>query len=392
MCRIHLSLVSAALAFMAGGSIPGAEPAVDAPAEKAMLTSDKQIESLLEPIREKYKVPGIVAGIVEDDELKMVAAVGVRKFGSPEAITVIDKLHLGSDTKAMTATLLAELVEQKKLSWDSRVGDVFPDVAPQLHADYRSVTLAQLLTHRAGLPANGPWWSLGKGPLVNQRETLLNVVLSRPPVHSPGSRYLYSNVGYVIAGHMAEQVTGQSWEELMAARLFHPLKMSSAGFGSPGPKNKVDQPWGHRVVSGSVEASQADNDPAMGPAGTVHCSLSDWARFVALHLQGARSKGTLLTAETFKVLHTPPSEQDYAFGWIVTERPWAKGSALAHSGSNTMWYATVWIAPARNAAFLAVANHGGDAGREACDASIVALIGFYEKSSGRVPTEGASKN
>ena len=364
------------MVFLTGALRLAAEPPASKATAKAALVSDKNIEALLETIREKYKVPGIVAGIVENDELTVAGAVGIRKIGSPEAITVNDKLHLGSDTKAMTATLLAELVEQKKLSWDSTVGDVFPRLKADFHADFRGVTLAQLLTHRAGLPANGDWWSLGKGPVVKQRETLLKTMLASPPASPPGTKFLYSNVGYAIAGHMAEQVTGKSWEQLMTTRLFKPLGMSSAGFGWPGEKNSIEQPWGHRLVSGEEVAFQADNAPALGPAGTVHCSLSDWAQFAALHLQGARGKGKILKPATFKTLHTSPAGGDYACGWLVVERPWAKGTALTHSGSNTMCYATVWIAPALNAAFLAFANHGDAPGAESCDATIGALIEY----------------
>jgi CubicO group peptidase (beta-lactamase class C family) len=377
----NLPVVGMALVLLTGTLPLAAEPPASKATVKAALVSDKDMEALLEPIRRKYKVPGIVAGIVKNGRLAVAGAVGIRKLGSPQAITVNDKLHLGSDTKAMTATLLAELVEQEKLSWESTVGDIFPRLKAGFHADFRGVTLAQLLTHRAGLPANGDWWSLGNGSLVEQRGTLLKKMLASPPIDPPGTKFLYSNAGYAIAGHMAEQVTGKSWEQLMTTRLFKPLGMSSAGFGSPGTKDKVEQPWGHRLVSGVEEASQADNAPALGPAGTVHCSLSDWAQFVALHLQGARGKGKILKPATFTVLHTPPSGEDYACGWIVVERPWAKGRALTHSGSNTMWYATVWIAPALNAAFLAVANHGDAPGAESCDVTIQALIEYHRKST-----------
>lgn len=342
------------------------------------LASDQQIEALLEPIRNKHGLPGLVAGVVVNDRLKVAGAVGLRKHGYPEKMTVNDQLHLGSNTKAMTATLLGLLVDRKKLEWDSTIGQVFSDVKSALHPEFRDVTLLQLLTHRAGVPANGPWWRLGNGSRVEQRQVLLTEILSSAPVHKPGTTTLYSNVGYVIAGHMAEQVTGKPWEELITADLFKPLKMQSTGFGIPGIKDQVDQPWGHRFADGKIEALQIDNDPALGPAGTVHSTLDDWSRFVALHLQGARGQAMLLMPETFDVLHRPTPGNEFACGWIVTERPWGKGVVLTHTGSNTTWYATVWIAPKLNAAFLAVTNLGGDRGHAACDEAIVQLIAFQK--------------
>jgi CubicO group peptidase (beta-lactamase class C family) len=348
--------------------------------------TDKQINALLVPIREKHHVPALVAGIVTEKGLTRAGAVGIRKTGAPEGITLVDKLHIGSDTKAMTATLLALLVEEKKLSWKSTVTDVFPHLKSNLHADFQNVSLEQLLTHRAGLPANANYSNLS-GTVVEQRDALMRQVLSQAPLHQPGSKSLYSNVGYIIAGHFAEQATGRAWEELMTDRLFRPLSMSSAGFGPPGTTGRIDQPWGHRLAGEKLEAVQGDNPPVLGPAGRVHLTLRDWGKFVELHLQGARGKANLLLKPaTFKVLHTPPpgaGEEQFAMGWGITHRDWTRGPVLTHDGSNTLWYATAWIAPESDIAFLAVANQGDSAGRQATDEAVAALIGLYKKSAGR---------
>ena len=254
-----------------------------------------------------------------------------------------DVVHLGSDTKAMTATLLGILVEEAKLAWSSTVRDVFPDRAKSLHPGFQGVTLWQLLTHRAGLPANGPWWNLKGRTTTEKRQDLLMRMMKDAPLSKPGSTFAYSNVGYAIAGLMAEQVTGRSWERLMSDRLFEPLGMASAGFGPPGTPGKLDAPWGHDDKN---QPSQSDNAAALGPAGTVHATIPDWAKFAALHLRGDQGKARLLKPATFRMLHTPPSGGDYAGGWMVVDRPWAGGKALTHSGSNTMWYCTIWLAPA----------------------------------------------
>jgi CubicO group peptidase (beta-lactamase class C family) len=160
----------------------------------------------------------------------------------------------------------------------------------------------------------------------------------------------------------------------MRERLFEPLGMESAGFGSPGHPGKVDQPWGHRVTRKQVEPTLIDNAPAMGPAGTVHCSISDWAKFAALHLQGERGNSRLLKPATLRALHTPPKGRDYASGWIVTEQPWAGGRALTHSGSNTLWFCTIWLAPVLDVAILVATNRGGKEAETACNAAATALI------------------
>src|SRR5690606_36603209 len=149
------------------------------------------------------------------------------------------------------------------------------------------------------------------------------------------------------------------WEQLMRERLFVPLGMTSAGFGAPGSAEAVDQPRGHRANGCPQDpGAGADNPPAIGPGGTVHCTLQDWARFIAMHVDGASDAAPgappLLQKETLESLHIPCAGkgQPYAMGWLITERPWARGEqdgdrgrVLTHAGSNTMWFAVAWLAP-----------------------------------------------
>jgi CubicO group peptidase (beta-lactamase class C family) len=183
---------------------------------------------------------------------------------------------------------------------------------------------------------------------------------------------------------MAEQVSGRSWEDLMRERLFEKLEMASAGFGPPGLPSAVDQPWGHRAnKTGDVKAVHDDNPAVMGPASNAHMTLSDWAKFASLHLRGAQGKARLLKPATFRALHTPPRGETYAGGWIVGERSWAGGKTLMHSGSNTSWYASIWIAPARDTVYLAATNQGGDAGETAANEAIEALIRYHAFAANR---------
>jgi CubicO group peptidase (beta-lactamase class C family) len=344
------------------------------------LKSDDRINRALATIRGKHDLPGMIGAILRGESLEAIGADGVRKLGSDDPMRPGDVIHIGSDTKAMTATLIGMLVEERKLAWSSTVRDVFAARAKSLHPGFQGVSLSQLLTHRAGLQANGPWWGLkGKTP-TEKRQDLLVRMMKDAPLSEPGTTFAYSNVGYAIAGLMAEQVTRRSWEDLMRERLFEPLGMASAGFGPPGTPGKLDAPWGHDSAG---KPMQADNAPALGPAGTVHVTIPDWARFAALHLRGEAGKARLLKPETFRILHTPPPGGDYAGGWIVVDRPWAGGKALSHSGSNTMWYCTIWLAPARDFGVLVATNRGGDRASKACDEASGELIRLAGERSNR---------
>jgi len=366
----------------------------------ASASSDvRDLAALLEPIRRRFKLPALAAAMVQQDRTTALGAVGIRQVGRPERIALDDRFHLGSCTKAMTATLCALLVEDGHLRWDSTIAEVFPDVAPELHADYRPVTLEQLLLHRSGLSegltfSTAIWpkiWELS-GPLIEQRRQVLRLVFKDAPGAARGLKYQYSNCGYAIAGAMCEAVTGRSWGDLMRERIFAPLGMTTAGFGPPGTPGQFDQPWGHQLGFWTRRwkvfqpgDKESDNPPAIGPAGIVHCSLADWAKFAICHLRGERGDSALSTKDggalgpdVFRLLHSPTLGGDYAYGWSTPERDWAGGKVLTHGGSNTLWFALIWLAPQRNLAFLATTNLGAGAAFAACDAVIGELIALVE--------------
>lgn len=363
------------------------------PPATATAAAVRDVSAALETIRKLHDVPGLVAVTVAGDAGDVVVAQGasgVRRRGGAERITVDDRMHLGSCTKAMTATLCALLVRDGKLAWTDRPADAFSSDVPSIDPGWKDATLEMLLRHRGGAPnqlnAGGLWARLFAhgGPARDARMALVRGVLARAPVAPPGTKFEYSNAGFAIAGAMAERAADAAWEDLARTRLFEPLKMTSAGFGAPGRADDavVGEPRGHRATGTPVDPGPAaDNPDAIGPAGKVHASLPDWARFVALHLRRGRGFDGDLAAIDFDRLQTPPAGGGAAMGWIVAERPWAKGSAagdhgrvLTHGGSNTFWYCVAWLAPERGFAVLAATNQGGDAAAKACDAAAAALI------------------
>jgi len=347
------------------------------------------LDETLEAIRAKAHLPALAAAVVRSNTIVAAGAVGLLKDGSPEKVTVDDKFHIGSCTKSMTATLAGMLVEQGDLAWETTIGQAFPDWRATIHPAYTNVNLEQLLSHRGGVPGdltpNGLWksvWQHSSEPPTEQRIFLARELLKKAPATPPGKVFQYANAGYTIAGVMIEQREHKPWEELLTRRLFEPLGMKSAGFGAPATPGKVDQPWGHVFRDGKLvsipPAPSGDNPAAIGPGGTVHCSVLDFARYANFHLQGDRGTGKLLKKETFAKLHTPIPGQEYALGWIVVQRPWAKGRALTHMGSNTMNTAVVWIAPEVDFAVVVMTNLGGKEAEAACDHVASALIGQFE--------------
>lgn len=340
----------------------------------------------LESIRKKYDLPALAVVVVKDGKIFDRTAVGLRKVSDVARVTTNDVFHIGSCTKSMTATLTAMLIEAGKLRWDTTIAEVFPELKGKMDKQYEGVTVEQLLHHRGGLPTAAPpaaWkraWE-EHGTPAQQRQEFIEAVLAQPPEAAPGTKMIYSNQGYAIVGAMLEKITGQDYEALITEKLFKPLRMDTAGFGPPGTRDKVDQPWGH-VRKGSVKtAVQSDNPPAITPAGRVHCSLDDLARFAMFHLQHATNG--LLKPETLARLHAPDTVNvagewdNYACGWVVVQRDWAGGTALMHNGSNTMWYVVMWLAPAKNFAVIVATNIAGTGAEKACDAAATLMIDKY---------------
>ena len=336
------------------------------------------VSQMLEVIREKYDFPTLAVVVVKEGKICDRAAVGVRKYGDPTLVTTNDQFHIGSCTKSMTATLAAMFIEEGKLRWDTTIAEVFPELKGKMDQRYETVTVEQLLTHRGGVPKKPPgaaWKRAWKqqGTPMEQRQEFIAAVLAAPPEAAPGKKMIYSNQGYAIVGAMLEKIADKPWEHLITEKLFKPLHMDSAGFGPPGTAGKVDQPWGHISKFLTTLPMQDDNPPAIAPAGRVHCSLDDLARYAIFQMEGERD-GKLLKAETFRKLHTAPEGGDYACGWKCLKRGWAGGRALMHNGSNTMWYIVMWLAPEKDFAVIVSTNTGAEKGPEGLDDVAVAMI------------------
>ena len=167
----------------------------------------------------------------------------------------------------------------------------------------------------------------------------------------------------------------------MQAELFAPLGLTSAGFGAPTSNTAGGaNVWGHRGEGAGRAAVDpadpgADNPPALGPAGTAHMSLTDYGRWLRLFLTDGDG---WLKPETVRRLATPGAGDGppYALGWIAPPQiPWAEGPVLTHDGSNTLWYATAVVAPARGLAFIGLSNQGsGQAAVSGLMRSLIATV------------------
>lgn len=342
------------------------------------------INHKLEPYLKSGNLPAVAAAVVERGVLTEYGAVGTRKMGADIPVTIFDKFHLGSDGKAMTATLAGMMIEEGKLKWDSTLGDVFPELKKSMAPGVEKVTLEQLLSHTSGMRADDE--NLMKllkdsfdvdGDLNDQRYWLLKESVKLPLVAEPSKAWAYNNRGYTIAGAMIERVSGKPWDELIVERIFEPFELTTAGLGTQSTLGKIDAPLGHvKQKDGKVKSymagPNADNSMILGPAGCVHLSILDFATWAGWNAgNGTRMPCNIVKPEMVEKIHTPvftikgenrpgtPPEGKYAHGWGWVTVDWAPYPLLYHGGSNGKNLAQVWIDKKKDIAIVVMTNIGG---------------------------------
>jgi len=289
------------------------------------------------------------AALAKGGDAAVIVEHGLRFRGSEDQVGPDALWHIGSITKSFTAVLVLQLVEEGLLDLDAPIGPVFAEHGVAMHADWANSTLRQLLSHTAGLQANVAKEDFGKTwspDLAIARSEVLQSYWSEPATGTPGT-FHYSNLGYVLAGHLAETVAGEAWETLVLTRIAEPLGMTSVGFGAP---NDDKSAWGHRTWFGMARPVDPDGDevsdnPAwMAPAGTLHMTLADLVTWGQAHLDACAGKPSQLLSGPHCDLMKQPIADDYGLGW-VTQTMDDGTTVVWHNGSNTMWYTLLVMVP-----------------------------------------------
>ncbi len=326
------------------------------------LAFGQDISAMVSKALEDKKLPAMSVLLIEDGKIKSQVTQGLRATNSTELAQEGDPWNIGSCGKAITATLLARLVDRGLLSWDTPLVKLLPKM--KMHPSYRDVTLLELLSHRAGMPPNvdEKWID----SLVNDKRSLTGLRLAYTkralldkPIGPVRDKSEYSNSGVMIAATIAEHITGKTFESLIEQEVFAPLGMK-VGFGA----TKPGQTMGHKdgkPVTGVLGA----NPLFMSPTGEYHMSMKDWAAFAIDQLQGERGNGKLLKQATYLKMHTAQGNTDAALGWGVKTNfpPNAPQRIIMHLGSNGFWHTTIVLIPGnQSGALLAVnAAEGTDA-------------------------------
>lgn len=357
---------------------------------KIVVNREPQVNELEEKIRilqNESSMPGLQVLVTESGNTIFEYTNGFRAEGQTKSVTSDDKWHIGSCTKPMTAFLVGRLIDEGKLKWTTPLAEIVPNnykLAPAVD----SITIEQLLSHSSGLadvtsPDDGKLWSSLYTDKVKpkiMRDKLIQGIFKSAVSFAPGSKFEYSNSGYVVLGWIVEQLRNESWETVLQNEIFQKFGMNSCGFGPAGVEDKKStmQPWSHDFNNQKLQAIppglNADNPPALGPAGTVHCNARDWQKFLKLFVDDEDVNSKFLSQATYTKLLSNASEGPTTFSSMGRmERPWAKGTAFAMAGSNTFNYAIVAVAPTMKRIYTINTNAGHTKAEESM-AKILKLI------------------
>lgn len=309
-------------------------------------------------IRKSFNIPQISYAVIDSKSIFEVVAIGNHSTKLPDIATLKDRFHIGSNTKAMTAFVIAKYVEGGKLDWNTKFFDLFPEWKEASKSDYFNITLQDLLAHRAGIQ---PFQGFDDSPIPEftgtrkiKREKFGQFVLTLDAVEIDTlNPFIYSNAGYTLAALMVEQVTKKSWEELVQKVYNKDLNLK-VKFSWP-ENQKHPGTWGHSFENGKLTPIPSNVDFHLDytePAGDLNIKLPDYIKFIQLNLDGLSGNENYLKVKTYNYIHR--GVEKYSMGWFnVFEN---NRELSVHSGTAGTYYSLVHIDRTNDKAYIIFTN------------------------------------
>jgi CubicO group peptidase (beta-lactamase class C family) len=327
------------------------------------------IDSTLPAMMDSWDCPGLAVAVVQGDEIIHMAGYGLADKEAERPVTPDTGFALASVTKAFTAMGVALLVDEGVLEWDKPVRDYLSDF--RLKDEYigAHLTVRDTLCHRSGLPRHDLAWYNAD---FTREELVHNL---RHLDFSAGLRekWQYQNIMYVTAGYLCGKLTGQSWEAFIQSRIFDALGMSNTWFYSGDMEASGDYALAYKIFHEQGDLLKKvpyyDNT-VMGPAGAIHSTVSDMARWLQVHLNGGRLGDLqLVSPGNLAQMHRPQmvepvdgltealmgtTIQTYGMGWRI--KPY-RGHTLVEHGGNIDGFNTLCsMIPEANTGVIVLSN------------------------------------
>ena len=309
--------------------------------------SARQIDSLTELVLKTFNVPGIAVGVVKDGKLIHAKGYGVANLSTGKKVDENTLFGVASNSKAMTAAVLGQLVDEGKIKWDDRVTDYIPEF--KMYEPYvtDAFTIRDLLTHRSGLGLGaGDLMMFPDGSNFTKKDIIHNLRYLKP-VSAFRTKYDYDNNLYIVAGEVAERASGIKWEDLVEQRIMKPLGMQKTAASLYRLKDNSNAVRPHAPVNGKLQVLDIDWSESANAAGGIWSNVTDWSKWVITQMNhgkyGEGLQNKIFSAEVHEETWTPQTVikagtaapynthfAAYGLGWFLSD---VKGyKQVTHTG------------------------------------------------------------
>ncbi|HUW93882.1 MAG TPA: serine hydrolase [Bacteroidales bacterium] len=334
-----------------------------------------QIDKLVEQTMKAFDVPGIAVAVVRDGKVIHSKGYGVRSIVTGEKTNENTLFAIASNTKAFTAAALGILIDEGKLSWDSKVSDIIPEF--RLYDAYvtEDFNIKDLLTHRSGM-------GLGAGDLMIwpdsasfSKEDLIHNVRYLRQASSFRTKYDYDNLLYIVAGEVVARVSGTSWEEFVESKIMVPLGMTVSGASIGRLKDRSNIIDAHVPVVGKLQVVPKHEGSLHNPAGGIMSSVADMSKWVIMQINngkyGPDLERQIFSEKVHDEMWTPQTIipvrgkttynthfAGYGLGWRLADEKGYK--VVGHTGSLQGVVTQVTIIPEMKLGIIVFTNQQSD--------------------------------
>ncbi len=328
-------------------------------------------------IRREFKIPELGYAVVSADSILEMRVVGEEKVGSGRVAILTDRFRIGSNTKAITGFIAAQMVKIGLLKWDTKFFDLFPEMKAGSRKDYHNITLLQALSFRTKLPkytyTNAvPVKSQFYGNEEEQRMQFAKWMFSQPTQHTKDTMG-YTNLGYLVAELMMEKASGKSYKELV--KELNGLLGTNFGFGRPSTGDTL-QTYGHDSLLRPEDGKYDYKLEWLLAAGNINATLPDYVKFIQEQLKGLQGKSKLFTKEEYNFLHF--GLPVFSIGWFCDKDD--DGHIFSHNTGNPGTFLTsVYVYRDIDRAYILLSNVQSASAEKGLDCLFDLLFDRYQK-------------
>jgi CubicO group peptidase (beta-lactamase class C family) len=313
-----------------------------------------------------WKIPGVSVCIVKDGKVVVMKGYGVKEIGSTDKVDDNTLFMIGSNTKAFTATALALLDAEKKMSLDDKVQKWLPDFKLYDPWVAKETTIRDLLCHRLGFETfQGDFMYFDSDlSLEEVRQKFAKV----KPLYSFRSRWGYTNAAFMTAGQVIPKVTGSTWAQFIHDSIFVPLHMDRSLVLSKDMLTAANKASAHTTVNGETKKVAYGRLENMAPAGAISSSANDLSHWIIMQLDNGKYQNKqIVPASAIAQTRTPASIignggalfnkahfEFYGLGWFLQEYSGRK--IVYHTGGVNGFVTSITLVPEEKLGIIVLTN------------------------------------